>query len=104
VRVANRSGNSVESKARRLGRELHLGANMEESEVAVDKVVSYTSCLILFEQARSVHDVGNRQPLMDTNHNDMTYVDIDLAAQHILRFLESVVCGQRGAGFDFVET
>lgn len=47
VRVANRTCDGVEGKARRLSRELDLSANVEESEVAVDEVVGDTSCLIL---------------------------------------------------------
>jgi hypothetical protein len=36
VRVANGASDSVESEARRLGRELHFSANMEESKVSID--------------------------------------------------------------------
>lgn len=53
VRIANGTCDSVEGKARRLSRELDLSANVEESKVAVDEVVSDTSCLIL-RRERSV--------------------------------------------------
>lgn len=49
VRVANRTRDSVEGKARGLGRKLDLGADVEESKVAVDEVVGNASCLVLQE-------------------------------------------------------
>lgn len=47
VRVANRPRNSVESKARRLSRELDLSANMEESKVSGHQMMRHTSRLVL---------------------------------------------------------
>ena len=47
VRVADRPGDGVEGKACRLGRELHFGADVEESEIAVHQVVGDTCCFVL---------------------------------------------------------
>ena len=47
VSIADRSSNDVESETLRLGRELDLGANMEEGKVTSGEVVSDASSLVL---------------------------------------------------------
>jgi hypothetical protein len=47
VRVANRPGDSVEGETRGSGRELHFGADVEEGEIPVDKVVRDAGCFVL---------------------------------------------------------
>ena len=95
VRVANRTCDSVEGKARGLGRKLDLSADVEESKVAVDEVVGDTSCLIL-QKERSVR-AETRKAVM------VTYIDVDLATQDIFCLFESVVCRECGTGLDLVE-
>lgn len=86
MRVTNRACDSVEGEARRLGRELNLSADVEESKVSIDEVVGNTGCLIL-EGEQSVRTATER-----SDAGMITYVNINLAAQDIFRLLESVVC------------
>jgi ribosomal protein L27 len=52
VRIANRPGNGVKSETRRLGRELHFGADVEEGEIAVHQVVRDAGCFVLVKGNR----------------------------------------------------
>jgi hypothetical protein len=52
VRVTDRPGNSIESEPRRLGRELHFGADVEEGEVAVDQMMGNTRRFILKQERK----------------------------------------------------
>ena len=97
VSVTNRPSNSVESKARRFCRKLDLGSNMEESKVSRNQMVCHASRLVLNIETIST------VPTFKNQGKQQTYVNINLSAQHILRFLETVVCGERGTGLDFVE-
>ena len=47
MRVTNRPSDSVEGETLRLGRELHLGADVEEGEVAVHEVVGDACCFVV---------------------------------------------------------
>lgn len=47
VRVTDRPGDSVEGETGRLGGELDLGADVEESKVAGDEVVGDAGCFVL---------------------------------------------------------
>ena len=82
--VADWACDGVKGKTRRLGRELNFGANVEESKVTIDEVVSDAGCFVL--------QMNNQYEFQPRNSVMTTYVDIDLAAQDIFRLLESVVC------------
>lgn len=111
MRRTNRSSDSVERKTLRLGRELHirqycvswkrdgrmstdldLGANVEESKITGNQMMSDTSSLVL--QTVSVTSPKVLQG---------TYQDVNLTTQDILALLKVIVRRTSRAGLDLVE-
>lgn len=111
MRRANRSSDGVERKTLRLGRELQirqycvlwkrgrrmstdldLGANVEESKITGNQMMSDTSSLIL-----QIVSITSRKVLQ------VTYQDVNLTTQDILALLEVIVRRASRAGLDLVE-
>lgn len=100
VRIANRPSDCIEGKARRLGRELHLSANVEESEIAVDQVVGDACCFVLTAGKYHISRLSKRMTaalrqianFSCTNQSERdTHENVNLTTQYIFGLFESVV-------------